>query len=79
MLEFNYNRIEHEQKKETEEKKLRERMEVMNNIRKDERERVLNELLKRIENYGVEIPLLRIKTIIEELKTENFSKKRKFN
>lgn len=48
-------------------------------VRREERKRVLDELLERMKAYEFEIKFNELEKIVNELKEKDFEKKRKFN
>ena len=67
----------HEKKKKQAEKVEKRKYEFLG-LRRDERTRVLNELLKFSENYSSSIPINELKNKIYELIEKDFEKPRRF-
>ena len=76
-MNINYFKFEEGRKKEA--NIIAKRKQEFLGVRREERERVLNELLDRMKIYDIEIKLNELEKIIEELKQKDYEKHRKFN
>lgn len=75
-MNINYFKFEENRKKDTE--KVVKRKQEFIGVRREERERVLGELLERIKNHQKQIKIEELEKIINELLEKDYEKPRRF-